>query len=140
VLFAQVGVDSSFVTHILPAEIVTSLGLGLSLVALTSTALRGVGPADAGVAGALVNTVQQIGSSLGIAVMNTIAATATVNYITDHGAGAGVKAEGMVHGFTVAFLVAAAILVVSALIALLLVRVRPDNVVVRTDESLIDLS
>jgi EmrB/QacA subfamily drug resistance transporter len=138
VLFAQIGVDSSFVSLILPAEIVTSLGLGLSLVALTSTALRGVDPADAGVGGALVNTTQQVGSSLGIAVMNTIAATATVNYIKDHGVGA--HAEGVVHGFTVAFLVAAAILVVSALVAVLFVRVRRGDVVNKTDETLVDLS
>jgi MFS family permease len=138
VLFAQIGVDSSFVSLILPAEIVTSIGLGLSLVALTSTALRGVDPADAGVGGALVNTTQQIGSSLGIAVMNTIAATATVSYIKDNGEAR--QAEGLVHGFTVSFLVAAAILVVTALIVLLLVRVRREDVVDRTDEALVDLS
>jgi hypothetical protein len=72
--------------------------------------------------------------------MNTNAATASVDYIADHAASAGVRAEGTVHGFTVAFLVAAAILVVSALVALLLVRVRQDTVVARTDEALIDLS
>jgi hypothetical protein len=70
--------------------------------------------------------------------MNTIAATATVNYLKDHASSA--QAEGMVHGFTVAFLVAAAILVLSAAIALLLARVRQEDTVDRTDEALINLS
>ena len=86
----------------LPAEIVMSLGMGFAFVALSSTALIGVDDRDAGVASALVNTTQQVGGSLGTALLNTIAATATVHYIRDHGAGSaagrsGARLHGRVH-------------------------------------------
>ncbi len=84
--FTQIKVDSSYATHVLPGLIVMSVGVGFAFVALNSTALIGVDDHDAGVASALVNTTQQVGGSLGIALLNTIAATATANYIVDHGA------------------------------------------------------
>ncbi|HVU91698.1 MAG TPA: MFS transporter, partial [Jatrophihabitans sp.] len=85
--FTQIKVDSTFVSTVLPAEIVMSLGVGVTFVALSSTALIGVDARDAGVASALVNTTQQIGGSLGTALLNTIAASATAHYQTAHGAG-----------------------------------------------------
>ena len=100
-LFTQISVHSGYATHVLPAEIVMSLGIGFAFVALSSTALVGVDARDAGVASALVNTTQQVGGSLGTALLNTIAATATVNYIHDHGLSS--TAAGVVHGYTVAF-------------------------------------
>ncbi len=84
-LFAQITVDGSYLTHVLPAQIVMSIGMGLAFVALSSTALVGVEDHDAGVASALVNTTQQVGGSLGTALLNTIAATATASYITANG-------------------------------------------------------
>ncbi len=138
VLFAQLDVGSGFAAHVLPAEVVTSVGFGLALVPLTSTALVGVDPADAGVASALVNTTQQVGSSLGIAVMNTIAATATAHYVSSHGAAA--TDAGAVHGYVTAFLVGAGVLVVGAVTALVLVRAGRDDVAGAAEEALVDLS
>ena len=69
----QIGVDTAYVTHVLPSEIIMSIGMGFVFVPLASTALIGVGNHDAGVASALVNTTQQIGGSLGTALLNTIA-------------------------------------------------------------------
>ena len=69
----QIGVDTAYVTHVLPSEIIMSVGMGFVFVPLSSTALIGVGNHDAGVASALVNTTQQIGGSLGTALLNTIA-------------------------------------------------------------------
>ena len=66
--FTQLTATSSFVEHALGAEILTSLGMGLAFVPMSSTALVGVDPSDAGVASALVNTTQQVGSSLGTAL------------------------------------------------------------------------
>ena len=100
-LFTQISVDGNYLTNVLPAEIVMSIGIGFAFVALSSTALVGVDDRDAGVASALVNTTQQVGGSLGTALLNTIAATATANYVSDHGV-AGL-AQGVVHGYTVAF-------------------------------------
>jgi EmrB/QacA subfamily drug resistance transporter len=118
-LFTQIKVDSSFVSHVLPAEIVMSLGMGFAFVALSSTALIGVDARDAGVASALVNTTQQVGGSLGTALLNTIAATATVHYISDHGSGS--AAVGAVHGYTVAFTWGLGALVLAAVLSLVLV-------------------
>jgi EmrB/QacA subfamily drug resistance transporter len=118
-LFTQIKVDSSFVSRVLPAEIVMSVGMGLAFVALSSTALIGVDDRDAGVASALVNTTQQVGGSLGTALLNTIAATASVHYIAKHGVGS--TAVGTVHGYTVAFTWGLGALVLAAILALVLV-------------------
>ncbi len=119
VLFTQIKVHSSFAAIVLPAEIVMSLGMGFAFVALSSTALIGVDHRDAGVASALVNTTQQIGGSLGTALLNTIAASATVTYISSHGAGS--VAAGTVHGYTVAFTWGLGALILAAVLSLVLV-------------------
>jgi EmrB/QacA subfamily drug resistance transporter len=118
-LFTQIKVDSSFVSHVLPAEIVMSLGMGFAFVALSSTALIGVQDRDAGVASALVNTTQQVGGSLGTALLNTLAATATVHYIADHGARSAGAAT--VHGYTVAFTWGLGALVLATILSLVMI-------------------
>jgi EmrB/QacA subfamily drug resistance transporter len=127
-LFTLVGAHTGFASHVLPAEIITSLGLGVAFVPLTSTALVGVSPADAGVASALVNTTQQVGGSLGTALLNTIAATAAANYAATRGSSTVTKAISLVHGYTTAFTISAIILGFSALSSLLLVRARREDV------------
>ncbi len=87
VVFSQVGTDVSYLTQLLPAELMTSLGVGTAFVPLSSTALIGVDPSDAGVASALVNTAQQTGGSLGVAFLNTVAAAATTGYLAAHHGG-----------------------------------------------------
>jgi len=111
----QLDTTPQYVTHVLPAELLMSLGLGFVFVSLSATALFGVSPHDAGVASGLLNTTQQIGGSLGIAVMNTIAASATAAYIKTNGVEA--TQAGTVHGFAVAFAVSAGILAVAAIVS-----------------------
>jgi hypothetical protein len=94
--------------------------MGHVFVSLSSTALLGVPNEDAGVASALVNTMQQVGGSLGIALMNTIATTATAHYITSHGGRP--SPDSVVHGFTTAFTVGAAIMAAAAVMVVLLIR------------------
>jgi hypothetical protein len=113
----QLSTSAEYATLVLPAEILMSMGLGFVFVSLAATALFGVSPHDAGVASGLLNTTQQIGGSLGIAVMNTIAASATTSYILENGREA--AQAGVVHGFTVAFAVSAGVLAVGALVGLL---------------------
>lgn len=127
-LFAQVGVHTGYASHVLPAEVITSLGLGLAFVPMTATALVGVLPADAGVASALVNTTQQIGNSLGVALLNTLAATTTANYLADHGSSAAAQATSVVHGYATAFAIGAVFLGLSAVICLFLIRAGRDGV------------
>jgi EmrB/QacA subfamily drug resistance transporter len=120
VWFTQIGVHADYTLHVLPAEIVVSVGLGLAFVPMSSTALIGVGHHDAGVASALVNTTQQIGGALGTALLNTVAASATASYIAVHGAGA--ARAGAVHGYTTGFTYSAVILAASVAAAILFIR------------------
>jgi predicted MFS family arabinose efflux permease len=122
VLFSRVGVHTGFWSHVFPPELITSIGLGSAFVPLTNTALVGVDKADSGVASALVNTAQQVGGSLGTALLNTIAASATAGYLASHTSTVAFEAHGMVHGYTVAFTVAAAILALSAVASAILVQ------------------
>lgn len=122
--FTQVHADSTYLAHIMPAELLTSFGMGTSFVPLSSTALIGVDPADAGVASALVNTTQQTGGSLGVALLNTVAASATSGYLASHGPAAAKAAA--VHGYTTAFLVSFALLAAASLACLLLRAGRDD--------------
>jgi EmrB/QacA subfamily drug resistance transporter len=128
ILFTQVGTQSSYLTQLLPAELITSLGVGTAFVPLSSTALIGVEPSDAGVASALVNTAQQTGGSLGVAFLNTVAAAATTNYLTAHHGGGSVAATAVVHGYTVGFSISAGLLGGAAVLALLLLRARRTDV------------
>jgi EmrB/QacA subfamily drug resistance transporter len=135
-LFTQITVHGSYVSHVLPAQMLMSIGLGLAFVALSSTALIGVDHHDAGVASALVNTTQQIGGSLGTALLNTIAATATVNYIASHGAGQ--TSEGVVHGYTVAFTWGLGALILAAVLSLVLVTKQRPAVAAEGDETVFE--
>ena len=116
----QIGVHTSYWTSVFPPLILMSGGLGLAIPALSSTALARVGDRDSGVASALVNTTQQVGGSLGTALLNTIAATATATYIAAHGPAA--SRAGVVHGFTVAFAVGAILIGLGGVASAVFVR------------------
>ena len=120
--FTQIGVHTSYVTHVLPAELIVSIGLGFAFVPFSSTALIGVAPHDAGVASALVNATQQVGGSMGTALLNTVAASATASYLLAHNNNPAFANHALVHGYTVGFTVSAAVLLVAAIVAGSLVR------------------
>jgi EmrB/QacA subfamily drug resistance transporter len=129
VMLTRIGVDTSFWTHVLPAEFVISFGMGIVFGPMSNTALVGVADHDAGVASALINTTQQIGGSLGTALLNTIFTSAVAGYIADHQGSLtsaaqlpALQAEATVHSYTVAFWVSAGVIGLAALIALVMVR------------------
>ncbi|GIH14205.1 MFS transporter [Rugosimonospora africana] len=129
-LLTRIGVDTGYWSHVLPAVLVISFGMGITFGPLSNTALVGVANHDAGVASALVNTAQQIGGSLGTALLNTIAASALTSYLADHaksGSPAQVLAVGTVHSYTVAFWVSAGLIALAAVITAVLVRARRDQ-------------
>ena len=123
----QIGVHTSYWTHLFPQQIVMSLGLGLAFPALSSTALTKVSERDSGVASAMVNTTQQVGASLGAALLNTVAATATANYLASHGARFAPNA--VVHGFSVAFAIGAIIVAAGAVASAVLVNASAKDLV-----------
>ncbi len=117
----QIGVDTTYVSHVLPAEIIMSLGFGFIFVPMSSTALIGVANHDAGVASATLNATQQVGGSLGTALLNTVAATARAGYIAAHGSSAAVVAAAQVHGYTRGFIVSAVLLAIAGVVTFVFV-------------------
>ncbi len=120
--FTQLTPASSYLADVVGAEILTSLGMGMAFVPMSSSALIGVDPSDAGVASALVNTTQQVGSSLGTALLNTLAATATATYLAAHFGTSGAARAAAVHGYTTGFTLSAVLLGLAALSTAILVR------------------
>jgi EmrB/QacA subfamily drug resistance transporter len=107
---STIKIDSSYVTHIMPALIVVSLGLGLAFVSVASTALFNVRPEDTGAASAVLTTAQQIGGSFGTAIQNTIvvssASAFALGVMRSHPTAkvlASLKATASVHGYDAAF-------------------------------------
>ncbi|MBV8462973.1 MAG: MFS transporter [Acidimicrobiales bacterium] len=134
VWFTQLTDASSYVGLVLGAELLASVGMGLTFVPMSSTALIGVDPSDAGVASALVNTTQQVGSSLGTALLNTLAATATATYLAAHAVTPAVERAAAVHGYTTGFTLSAVLLATAAVSTALLVRASRADVAPVTEE------
>jgi EmrB/QacA subfamily drug resistance transporter len=119
-LLTQLQVDSGYMTVVLPAEILLGLGISCVMVPAFSTATQKVDQREAGVASAMVNTANQIGGSLGTAVLNTAAAGATASYLALHTLAP--RTAGLVYGFSVATAWGVAILLVGAVAAALLIN------------------
>ena len=107
----------------------------MTLAPSFATATSGVPARDSGVASAMVNTSQQIGGSIGTALLSTLAVSATTDFVTDHGPAPAVMRQAAVEGYTTAFWWAAAIFAVGALVcgALLRSDARPAPVHVGTE-------
>jgi predicted MFS family arabinose efflux permease len=116
-LFAQLEVDSSYAAHILPGLLVLGVGLGLVFAPAFSGATVGVAHSDAGVASAMVNTSQQVGGSIGTALLSTLAGSAVTSYATQHGTDPQIMAAAAVHGYTTAFWWSAAIFAFGAIVS-----------------------
>jgi hypothetical protein len=119
ILAAQLGLRTSYLDWILLALLLVGAGLGLVFGCALNTATYGTGAADAGVASALVNTNQQVGGSIGTALLNTLAASALTSYLLTHGHSPLALAGAAVHSYVVAFWISAAILASSAVVCAL---------------------
>ncbi len=128
VLFTGITVDSSYATHVLPGLLIMGAGLGLIMAPAMSTATAGVRTADAGVASAMVNTGQQIGGSVGTALLSTIGASAATSFLSGQRPTPALLAEAAVHGYTTAFWWSAAIFAVGAVVCGTLLPSRVDAV------------
>ena len=127
-LFTQLTPDASYVTNVLPSELLLGFGLGLAIVPCISTATQNAEPKDVGVTAAATNTSQQIGASIGTALLNTLAAAATATYLASHHVQSkGVVAQATVHGYAVASAWAAGIFVLAAVLAWILIDVHPGR-------------
>jgi EmrB/QacA subfamily drug resistance transporter len=120
----------NYPVQILPQSILVGLGMGFVFAPAMNVATMGVRPADAGVASAMVNTSQQVGGSVGIALLSSLASGATTRYLTGRQPIPVVRAQGALHGYTTAFWWSAGIFAVGAVICGLLMRpgkAQPDT-------------
>ncbi|MER5442382.1 MFS transporter [Streptomyces sp. NPDC002790] len=125
-IIAQVGTEPAYASHLLPGMLMLGLGMGTAMMTSVSLATGSVAPQDAGAASATFNTAQQVGGSIGTALLNTIAASVTARYLTEHATpGADRRAlasRAAVHGFNVATWWAVASVLLAAVIAAVVVN------------------
>ncbi len=127
-LLSRITPTSSYLTHVLPSLIVMSTGLALVFIPSATAGLHGIEQRDSGVASALINTSQQIGGSLGAALLNTVAVTATASYAVAHGV-AGNDPKGLVEGWTLAFRYGAGFLALAAVVVFFAINAGKDVLV-----------
>jgi EmrB/QacA subfamily drug resistance transporter len=116
VWFAQLTPGSSYAGHVLPGLLVLGLGMGNIFAPAIASPTYGVGPRDSGVASAMVNTMQQVGGSIGTALLSSIFASAAASFARGRPPTPQLAGEAAVHGYTVAFWIAAGIFAAGALI------------------------
>ncbi|QNG20021.1 MFS transporter [Rhodococcus triatomae] len=121
-LLAQIEVHSSYLPDILPGLIVMGLGMGTIFAPAMQGATSGVQPEDSGVASATVNTMQQVGGSIGTALLSTVAATASTNYLADRAPSPEAIAQAAVESYTTTFWWAAGIFAAGAVLVALVMR------------------
>jgi EmrB/QacA subfamily drug resistance transporter len=132
----RIGLHSGYAAVVLGPLLVAGMGFGFTIAPAMSTGTFGVAPQDAGVASAVLNAGQQIGGSIGTSLLNTVAASATVNYLTTHATPGGtvhgqpgphLADLALVHGYTTAFWWTAAIFAAGAVICGTLLRRGPGQ-------------
>ena len=121
-LLTRIGVDTDYATHVLPSLVLIGVGFGLIVGPSFATATLGVPARDSGVASAMVNTSQQVGGSIGTALLSTLAVAAATDFVAERGPAPAVLREAAVEGYVTAFWWAAAIFAVGALVCGALLR------------------
>jgi len=144
--FSRLEVDSSYAGHLLPFIVVMAFGMGLVFVPMTLTAVAGVAQEDSGVASAVLNTMQQVGGSLGLATLSTVFASALADRAAELGGALQAKAaaggmtpeqigqakaliglQAQTYGSGRAYLVGAAMILVAAAITFAFLNVRHEK-------------
>lgn len=135
-MFTAISATSGYAAHVLPALLVTGLGFGMIFSPAQNAATSGILSSDAGVASALVNTVQQIGGAIGTAMLNSFAVTAAAIYLKHHAAS--VSQSTMIINATIAgnqlvFWAAAGVFLAGSVVAAILFRSGPIPVNTNAD-------
>jgi hypothetical protein len=125
-LLGGLPVAASYATNLLPSLLILSIGLGLTFAPITLIATTNVDGRDAGLASGLLNTSQQVGGALGLAVLSTLAADRTSSILggLGHAPSAGDRATALVDGFHTAFLTGGALMAAGAILLAVLLRSR----------------
>jgi EmrB/QacA subfamily drug resistance transporter len=127
VLLTRLSPTSSYAADVLPSLIILGLGMGCIFAPAFGTATLGVDRHEAGVASAMVNTSQQVGGSVGTALLSTLFASSAAAFARIHHALHDLQAAAMVHGYDTAFWWATGIFALGLLIAVIVfpARIRP---------------
>jgi EmrB/QacA subfamily drug resistance transporter len=123
-LFTRLQAHGDYAGRVLPAMVVIGVGLGMSFVPITIAATSGVAREDAGLASGLLNTTQQVGGSLGLAVLSAV----STSRITSELHSGSTPAAALTHGFTGAFAVSAILCAVAAVVAMVVLPGRRRDV------------
>jgi EmrB/QacA subfamily drug resistance transporter len=137
ILFTRLTPDGAYASHVLPGLIVIGLGMGCIFAPAFSTATLGVDRQEAGIASAMVNTSQQVGGSVGTALLSTLFASAAASYASSHAHVQNLRDVATIHGYTVAFWWAAGIFTLGLLVAVLIL---PSNRQVRAATAEVSLA
>lgn len=121
VLLTRVTGHGDYASHILPTMLVLGSGLGMSFVPITIAATNGVAAADSGLASGLLNTTQQVGGSLGLAILSAVSTSRVSSALHDGSA----LPAALTHGFKGGFVVGAVMCAIGAVVALVLLPSRP---------------
>jgi EmrB/QacA subfamily drug resistance transporter len=123
-LLLRLGVGGSYAGDLLPGLILISIGMGLTFVPITLIATSGIGRGDAGLASGLLNTSQQVGGALGLAILSTLAANRTTSALNGlpTAPSAAEQASALVDGFHIAFAGGAAFMAAGAILLMVMLR------------------
>jgi EmrB/QacA subfamily drug resistance transporter len=127
ILYTRLPVHGHYFTDLFPAFMIGGIGMALVFVPMSIGGLTGVQTSDAGIASGLLNTSQQIGGAIGVAVASTVAATYTKHFVNAHPGTTAGTGSALTHGFQTAFYVLAAIAIAGAVLAALLVESGPST-------------
>jgi predicted MFS family arabinose efflux permease len=124
IVLGRIPVAGTYLGDLLPGLMIMSLGMGLTFVPITLIATTNVAAEDAGLASGLLNTSQQLGGAIGLAVLSTLAANTTANTLSGlgHAPTLANSVSALVSGFHVAFLVGALLMLSGAVILAATVR------------------
>lgn len=136
VLLAQIEVDSGFWNLVFPGELLFGLGMGMIFVPLANIALINVAPNDAGVASAVFNASQQVGGSLGTALLNSVYTSAVTAYLLDNQIADPHDPGALVHGFQVGFWWSAGLMLLATVVIALMINAGKGDLVER-DEAVV---
>jgi hypothetical protein len=119
-LLTRLAPGSSYAGDVLPSLLIIGLGMGCIFAPAIGTATLGVDEHDTGIASAMVNTSQQVGGSVGLALLSTVSASAAASYALSHSHLPGLAAAAAVHGYTTAFAWTAGIFALGLILAVVI--------------------
>jgi MFS family permease len=126
-VFSRAGTSAKYASDLLPGFVMAGLGLGLSVVPIQVSAFSGVDERESGLAAGLVNTSQELGGALKVAVLATVAFSRFNHFMASHGGDPTLIRAGLDEGFKLAFTVAACLIGLALIAALTLLVPRPHH-------------